>query len=149
MFTATTKIMLTRTLIWAFVLPLIGTMTLICVPGIGWLTLFVIVANLPAALGVIYVTGFIPSLLTATFFFSLIGRFNRWFVSAATCLVSAATAGISWWSTRHFGSTIPGPDSGIQYFMGGIAAIAAAAMALTTKADPGVNSLASARQKRC
>lgn len=58
-----------RTIAWSLLLPLVGTAIFCMIPVLGWIAMIFIVVAPIKALSFIYATVYVPSLITAAFFF--------------------------------------------------------------------------------
>jgi hypothetical protein len=120
---------------------LVGTMMICLIPLLGWFALIFIVATPLKALQFIYATGYVPSLITSTFFFSLASKANVWILGFSTSLVSALSCVVWYYSLSWYLGPVEFGTLGVAKLFSGIAAVAGAALLLTFKFDEHVRQL--------
>lgn len=139
--------LITRVLLWSIALPIVGTLIVMLTPILG---LFLILLLLTAPIKLllfVYFSGFVPSLIVSSAFFSLVTRRNLLFTCAATCLL-AALASTCWsYVAEWWFASPPTYSSGYRYYLAGVAATASLTLPLSLKFDQSLVKLIADRRK--
>lgn len=137
-----------RTIKWSLILPLIGTVIMCFIPLIGWLSIVSLIVAPLKTLSFIYITGYIPSLITSAFFFSFSSKANSWILGLSTILVSALSSAMWYYSLSWYSGSVEFGTSDLTILFSGIAAVAGSALLLSFKFDDDLRKLrAVARRK--
>jgi len=124
-----------RTIKWSLALPLVGTGIMCFIPVLGWFAIiFIAVAPLKALL-FIYITGYVPIIITSAFFFSRVSKANFWILGFLTSLVSALSCAIWCYFLSWYFGTVGFETFEAAKLLSGIAAVAGAALLLSFKLD--------------
>ena len=121
---------LVRALVWATILPFIGVLILCVVfPPFIVIVLFGSLLLGPKIIYVIVTMGFIPSLLTAAFYFGLAWRWGTT-KSVAASIAVAVTSCCLWWALLDllWTNSNNGPPSDMVLYLCGVSAAATAVM---------------------
>lgn len=86
-------------IVWSFAMPLIGFLIFAAMTIIPFI--FVLFAPISWFFGSLYLTGFVPSVVTALFFQAILRRTKPLIVVLATGLVSTLSANL-WWATMIY-----------------------------------------------
>lgn len=124
-----------RTIKWSLILPLIGTVIICFIPLLGWLAIISIMVAPLKVLLFIYITGYVPSLITSVFFFSLSSKANAWILGFLTILVSAFSSAMWHSSLSWYSGSVEFGTLGVTKLLSGIAAVAGSALLLSFKFD--------------
>lgn len=127
--------LVTRAIKWSLTLPLIGAVIVCFIPLLGWLAIISIMVAPLQAIIFIYIVGYIPSLITSLFFFSLAPKTNAWILGFLTILVSALSCAMWCYFLIWYSGSVEFGTIGAIKLLSGIAAVAGSALLLSFMFD--------------
>ena len=127
--------LVTRTVTWSLVLPLVGALIISIIPVFGWFAMAFVMAWPIKAVQFIYIIGYVPSLIASTFFFSVATKVNAWALGFSSVLIAGLSCAVWHCALMWYFGPISSETLSVTMLFSGVAAVAGAVLSLSFKYD--------------